>query len=242
VRNPIDIVRRFSTICPLIFADCIPPLAEGVKMNVVAFNGSPKEQGNTAAALQLVAAELEGAGVTVNIVHLGKEVISGCIACGACIKNRNERCIIESDKVNDYIQLMKNADGILIGSPVHFASIGGTMKSFLDRAFYVSGVNDSLFRHKVGAAVVAVRRSGGVTTFDSLNHYINYAEMVMPGANYWNVIHGTRPGDTVKDEEGEQIMRTLGRNMLWLLQLIEAGKSTLPAPALERKVYTNFVR
>ena len=211
-------------------------------MNVVAFNGSPKEQGNTAAALKLVAAELEGAGITVNFVHLGKELISGCIACGACIKNRNERCIIESDKVNDYIQMMKNADGILIGSPVHFASIGGTMKSFLDRAFYVSGVNNSLFRHKVGAAVVAVRRSGGVTTFDSLNHYINYAEMVMPGANYWNVIHGTRPGDTVKDEEGEQILRTLGRNMLWLLQLIEAGKSTHPAPALERKVYTNFVR
>ncbi len=155
-------------------------------MNVVAFNGSPKEHGNTAAALKLVATELEGAGITVNVVHLGKEVIQGCTACGACVKNRNERCIIESDKVNDYIQLMKNADGILIGSPVHFASIGGTMKSFLDRAFYVIGVNNSLLRHKVGAAVVAVRRSGGVTTFDALNHYINYAEMVMPGANYWN--------------------------------------------------------
>jgi len=101
-------------------------------MNVVAFNGSPKEHGNTAAALKLVATELEGAGITVNFVHLGKEVISGCIACGACIKNRNERCIIESDHVNDYIQMMKNADGILFGSPVHFAAIGGTMKSFLD--------------------------------------------------------------------------------------------------------------
>jgi len=211
-------------------------------MNVVAFNGSPKEDGNTAAALKLVAAELAGAGITVKIVHLGNEVIRGCTACGACVKNRDERCILAGDKVNDYIQLMKNADGILIGSPVHFASIGGTMKSFLDRAFYVVGVNDSLLRHKVGAAVVAVRRSGGVTTFDSLNHYINYAEMVMPGANYWNVIHGTRPGDTVKDEEGEQIMRTLGRNMAWLLQLIEAGKKSHPAPGFQRKVYTNFVR
>lgn len=211
-------------------------------MKVVAFNGSPKENGNTAAALKLVAAELEKGGITVEIVHLGKEIIRGCIACGACVKSRNERCIIESDNVNDYIQLMKGADGILFGSPVHFASMGGTMKSFLDRAFYVIGVNDSLLRHKVGAAVVAVRRSGGVTTFDALNHYINYAEMVMPGANYWNVIHGTRPGDTINDGEGEQIMRTLGRNMLWLLQLIEAGKATNPAPPLERKVYTNFVR
>lgn len=211
-------------------------------MNVVAFNGSPKEQGNTAAALKLVAAELEGAGITVNMVHLGNEVIRGCTACGACVKNRDERCIIASDKVNDYIQLMKNADGILLGSPVHFAAIAGTMKSFLDRAFYVVGVNNSFLRHKVGAAVVAVRRSGGVTTFDGLNNYINSAEMIMPGANYWNVIHGTRPGDTVKDEEGEQIMRTLGRNMAWLLQLIEAGRSTHPAPAFERKVYTNFVR
>lgn len=211
-------------------------------MNVVAFNGSPKEDGNTAAALKLVAAELEGAGINVQFVHLGKEVIRGCTACGVCVKNRNERCIIETDHVNEYIQLMKNADGILIGSPVHFASIGGTMKSFLDRAFYVTGVNNSLLRHKVGAAVVAVRRSGGVTTFDALNHYINYAEMIMPGANYWNVIHGTRPGDTVNDGEGEQIMQTLGRNMAWLLQLIAAGKAAYPAPPLERKVYTNFVR
>lgn len=211
-------------------------------MNVVAFNGSPKENGNTSAALKLVAAELEEAGISVQFVHLGKEVIRGCTACGACVKNRNERCIIDTDNVNDYIQLMKDADGILLGSPVHFASIGGTMKSFLDRAFYVAGVNNSLLRHKVGAAVVAVRRSGGVTTFDSLNHYINYAEMVMPGSNYWNVIHGTRPGDTVHDEEGAQIMRTLGKNMLWLLKLIAAGKETHPAPMLERKVYTNFVR
>lgn len=211
-------------------------------MHVVAFNGSPKANGNTAAALQLVAGELEAAGITVTIVHVGNQLVRGCIACNGCVKNQNERCVIEGDEVNDWIQLMKQADGILFGSPVHFASIGGTMKSFLDRAFYVCGVNGALLRHKVGATVAAVRRSGGVTTFDDLNHYVNYAEMIMPGANYWNVIHGTRPGDTVQDAEGEQIMRTLGRNMAWVLKLVEHGRATIPAPEKERKVMTNFVR
>jgi len=211
-------------------------------MQVVAFNGSPKPNGNTAAAIQLVASELEAAGIAVTMVQVGSQLIRGCIACGKCIKNQNERCVIETDEVNAWLQLMKGADGILLGSPVHFASVGGTMKSFLDRAFYVCAVNGSLLRHKVGAAVVAVRRSGGVTTFDDLNHYINYAEMIMPGANYWNVIHGTRPGDTVNDGEGEQIMRTLGRNLAWLLKLIAHGRAEVPAPAAENKIFTNFVR
>ena len=211
-------------------------------MQVVAFNGSPKPNGNTAAAIKLVASELEAAGIAVTVVQVGSQLIRGCIACGKCIRNQNERCVIETDEVNEWLQLMKGADGILLGSPVHFASVGGTMKSFLDRAFYVSAVNGSLLRHKVGAAVVAVRRSGGVTTFDVLNHYINYAEMVMPGSNYWNVIHGTRPGDTVNDGEGEQIMRILGRNLAWLLKLIELGRATLPAPSPEQKIFTNFVR
>lgn len=211
-------------------------------MQVVAFNGSPRGNGNTAAALSLVASELEAAGITVVTVQVGNQLIQGCTACGYCIRSQNQRCVIATDEVNTWIQLMMEADGILLGSPVHFASVGGTMKSFLDRAFYVAAVNGALLRHKVGAAVVAVRRSGGVTTFDDLNHYINYAEMVMPGSNYWNVIHGTRPGDTVNDAEGEQIMRTLGRNLAWLLKLIEHGRTAVPAPVAEQKVFTNFVR
>ena len=211
-------------------------------MQVVAFNGSPKANGNTAAALQLVGKELVAAGIDFTMVHVGNQLVRGCTACGQCVKKRNERCVIETDEVNAWVQQMKGADGILLGSPVHFASVGGTMKSFLDRAFYVAGVNGGLLRHKVGAAVVAVRRSGGVTTFDDLNHYINYAEMVMPGANYWNVIHGTRPGDTVQDDEGGQIMRILGRNLTWLLQLIAHGRAAVPAPAAENKIFTNFVR
>jgi len=211
-------------------------------MQVIAFNGSPRSNGNTAAAMRLVANELEAVGITVTTVQVGNQLIRGCIACGKCIKSQDERCALEGDEVNAWIQLMKGADGILLGSPVHFASVSGTMKSFLDRAFYVTAVNGSLLRHKVGATVVAVRRSGGVTTFDDLNHYINYAEMIMPGSNYWNVIHGTRPGDTVNDAEGEQIMRMLGRNMAWLLKLIEHGRIAVPAPAPEGKVFTNFVR
>jgi multimeric flavodoxin WrbA len=116
------------------------------------------------------------------------------------------------------------------------------MKSFLDRAFYVAGVNNSMLRHKVGAAVVAVRRSGGVPAFEQLNNYINYSEMLMPTSNYWNVIHGTRPGEAVQDGEGVQIMKTLGKNMAWLMKLVENGKGNVEEPEKEKKIFTNFVR
>ncbi len=211
-------------------------------MKVIAFNGSPRPAGNTFAALELVGTELQKEGIDFEIVQIGNKLIRGCLACGSCVKNKNERCIIDGDEVNDCIQKAKNADGILLGSPVHFAGIGGTMKSFLDRLFYVSSVNGGLLRHKIGAAVVAVRRSGGIPTFDALNHYITYAEMIMPTSNYWNVIHGTIPGDTSQDIEGEQIMRILGKNMAWLLKVIAAGKQHVPAPAAEKKILTNFVR
>jgi multimeric flavodoxin WrbA len=209
-------------------------------MKVVAFNGSPKKEGNTYHAIKMVTDELEKEGVEIEIVHVGNKVIRGCLACGQCTKNRNEKCVIENDDVNEWIQKMKSADGIIIGSPVHYSGIAGTMKSFLDRAFYVS--SSGLLRHKVGASVVAVRRSGGVTTFDQLNHYLTYAEMLMPTTNYWNVIHGTAPGEVVQDAEGKQIMSVLGKNMAWLMKLVENGKDSIPAPEKERKVFTNFVR
>ena len=116
------------------------------------------------------------------------------------------------------------------------------MKSFLDRAFYVCGVNGALLRHKVGAAVVSVRRSGGISAFDGLNHYINYAEMFQPASNYWNIIHGTAPGEAAQDEEGQQILRVLGKNMAWLMKVIAAGKDKVAVPAREDKVFTNFIR
>lgn len=213
----------------------------GNDMKVVAFNGSPKEEGNTYRAIKMVAEELEQEGIDVEIIQVGNKVIRGCLACNACKTNQNDRCVIEEDEVNEWIQKMKEADGILLGSPVHFAAIGGTMKSFLDRAFYVASTG-GILRHKVGAAVVAVRRSGGVPTYNQLNNYINYAEMLMPSSNYWNVIHGRTPGELVGDEEGKQIMRILGKNMAFLMKLVEHGKGTVKEPESETKIATNFIR
>lgn len=211
-------------------------------MKVIAFNGSPNKEGNTYHAIRLVADELEKEGIEVEIVHIGNKLIRGCIACGQCVKNKNEKCAIGDDGVNEYIQKIKLADGIILGSPVHYSAIAGTMKSFLDRFFYVTGVNNGMLRHKVAASVVAVRRSGGVAAFDQLNNYISYAEMLMPTSNYWNVIHGARQGEALQDEEGVQIMRVLGKNMAWLMKLVENGKDKVAEPERERKAYMNFIR
>ena len=210
-------------------------------MKVVAFNGSPKKEGNTYHAIKMVAEELEKEKIEVEIIHVGNKVIRGCLACNGCVRNQNEKCVI-NDEVNDWIQKMKEADGIILGSPVHYASVGATMKAFLDRASYVTSVNKSMLRHKVGAAVVAVRRSGGVPTFNMLNNYINYSEMLMPTSNYWNVIHGAAPGEVEQDEEGKQIMRVLGGNMAWLMRLVEFGKGKVEEPEKEDKAFTNFIR
>lgn len=211
-------------------------------MKVVAFNGSPKKAGNTYNAIRTVAAELEKEGIEVEIVHVGNKVIRGCIACGGCSRNQNERCVIDKDEVNEWIQKMKEADGIILGSPVYYSAIAGTMKSFLDRAFYVASVNGGMFRHKIGASVVAVRRSGGIPVFDQLNNFINYSEMIMPTSNYWNVAYGANPGEVTQDEEGMQIMRVLGKNMSWLMKVVEAGKSQVEESEKEDKVFTNFIR
>jgi multimeric flavodoxin WrbA len=211
-------------------------------MKVVGFNGSPNKEGNTHQALKLVSDELIKEGIEVEIIHVGNKPVRGCMACGQCARNKDEKCVISEDPVNDWIQKMKEADGILLGSPVYYSAVAGTMKAFLDRAFYVSGVNGSLLRHKVGASVVAVRRSGGLPTFNQLNNYIVYSEMLMPSSNYWNVIHGARPGEALQDEEGLQIMRMLGKNMAWLLKLIEHGKETVKAPEKEKKIGMNFIR
>jgi multimeric flavodoxin WrbA len=207
-------------------------------VKVVAFNGSPKKEGNTYHAIKLVADELEKEGIEVEIVHVGNKTIRGCFGCNACFKIG--KCVYEKDEVNEWIEKMKTADGILIGSPVHYSGVAGTMKSFLDRAFYVA--SSGFLRHKVGAAVVAVRRSGGVTTFNQLNHYLTYSEMVIPATNYWNIIHGTTPGEALQDEEGKQIMRVLGKNMAWLMKLVEQGKNSVTETERERKILTNFIR
>jgi multimeric flavodoxin WrbA len=211
-------------------------------MKVVAFNGSPHEKGNTYFAIKTVAHELENEGIEVEIIQVGDKIIRDCTACNGCIKNKDERCVLGGDEVNNWIQKIKEADGVILGSPVHYAGISGGMKSFLDRTFYVASSNRSLFRHKVGAAVVAVRRSGGVAAYEQLNRYICYSEMLMPTSSYWNVIHGTVPGEAERDREGVQIMSNLGRNMAWLMKLVEFGKGKIEEPELVKKVSTNFIR
>ena len=208
-------------------------------MHVVAINGSPKAKGNTYQAIKTVADSLEKEGISTEIIHVGNKNIRGCIACGGCIKNLDEKCVIK-DEVNELVQIMKNADGIIIGSPTYYASIAGTMKCFLDRAFFVGGANGGLFRHKVGASVVAVRRSGEVAVFDHLNHYFSLAEMFIPSSNYWNVIHGRTPGEAIQDTEGVQTMDVLGKNMAYLMKKLNDVEAV--APEREQKIYTNFIR
>lgn len=211
-------------------------------MKVVGFNGSARKKGNTAGSLNTVFEQLEKAGIETELIHVGKENIQGCLACMGCVKKQNQACTVKDDPVNEWIQKMVEADGILIGSPVYFSGVAGTMKAFLDRAFFVSSVNGGLFRHKVGAAVAAVRRSGGVPTVDTLNHYINYSEMIMPSSNYWNVAHGLNPGEMEQDGEGKQIMEVLGTNMAWIMNVIQHGKEQFPAPGPVAKTMTNFIR
>ena len=214
---------------------------ENQTMKVLAINGSPNENGNTSFAIRVVLQELEKEHIETDILHIGNKNVHGCIACGACLSKGDLRCVID-DGMNDWIEKMVEAVGIILGSPVYFSGVNGTMKSFLDRAFFVAAVSGRPFRHKVGAAVVAVRRSGGVATFEQLNNYLCFSEMLIPGSNYWNVIHGMVPGEAPGDEEGVQTMRVLGQNMAWLLKLVEHGKGHIQPPPLENKVLTNFIR
>jgi multimeric flavodoxin WrbA len=210
------------------------------KMKVIAINGSPNKEGNTFHALSILGNELTQQGIDFEIVQVGHKMIHGCLGCAKCAVNRDEQCSIKTDDVNAWIQQIKTADGLILAAPVYYSGIPGTMKSFLDRAFFVAGVNNGLFRHKVAAALVAVRRSGGSSTFDSLNHYLTYSEMILATSNYWNIIHGRKPGEVLQDAEGVQIMRVLGKNMAWLLKMKEA--SAVIPPEAEMKEVTNFVR
>lgn len=211
-------------------------------MKVIAINGSPKSEGNTYHALTTIGIELVTLGIEFEILHIGHKAIHGCIGCGKCAVNKDEKCSQTKDLVNESIQLLKNADGIILGSPVYYSGIAGTMKCFLDRVFYVSGVNGNLFRHKVAAAITAVRRTGGSSTMDQLNHYLTYGELILATSNYWNVVHGRNPGEVLQDHEGIQTMRVLGKNMAWLLKMKEASMDIITPPEKERKEVTNFIR
>ena len=191
-------------------------------MKVIAFNGSPRENGNTAILLKTVLSELSKDGIETELIQLGTKPLSGCIACYKCRENKDRKCVITTDSLNDYIVKMIEADGIILGSPVYFTDITSNIKSLMDRAGFVCRGNRDLLQRKLGAAVVAVRRAGGIHTFDSLNHFFLINQMIVPGSSYWNIGMGLMPGDVTKDEEGMKTMENLGKNMAWLLKKIHS--------------------
>jgi len=207
-------------------------------MNVLLINGSPNKNGCTFTALSEIAGELEKQGIQTRIFHIGTKAVRGCIACGKC--KTTGYCTYSDDHVNECIDLMKEADGIIVGSPVYYASPNGALLAFLDRTFYASA---AAFAYKPAAAVVSCRRGGATATFDVLNKYFSISNMPIVTSQYWNQVHGHAPEEVKQDLEGLQIMRTLGRNMAWLLQCLDMAKETVPYPEKEAVRHrTNFIR
>ena len=190
-------------------------------MKVVAFNGSARKDGNTAILIRRVFSVLEREGIETELIQLAGQQIHGCMACGVCRKLQNMECKIVNDNVNFYIKKMVEADGIILGSPTYFSMMSPELKALIDRAGFVAMGNGGLFKRKVGAAVVAVRRAGGVPTFDAINHFFLISQMIVPGSSYWNVGIGLNPGDVEKDVEGMKTMETLGENMAWLIKKLK---------------------
>ncbi|MEZ5336312.1 MAG: flavodoxin family protein [Methanolobus sp.] len=189
-------------------------------MKVVAINGSPRKEGNTSILLQQLTSKLEAEGIETETIHIGGKRIHGCAACGKCFENRDELCIFDDDGINECITKMKEADGIVIGSPTYFADVTTETKALIDRAGLVSIANGGIFTRKLGAAVIAVRRAGAVHAYDSINHLFGISNMITVGSSYWNLGIGLEPGEVSEDEEGLQTMDNLASNMAWLLKKI----------------------
>ena len=209
-------------------------------MKVILVNGSPHINGCTYAALEEVSKALNSEGIETQIFHVGETPLSGCTACKTCAKTG--RCRFD-DAVNEFMDLAKDADGFVFGSPVHYAAASGAITSFMDRAFYSDMQSGrKYFCLKPAAAVVSARRAGTTSALDQLNKYFSISEMPIISSRYWNMVHGARPQDVKKDLEGMQTMRLLAKNMAWFLRCKEAGmKMGVPFPAREEKVYTNFI-
>lgn len=187
-------------------------------MKVVGINGSARKDGNTALAIKTVFAELERAGIETELIQLAGKPVRGCAACYTCFKQQNKKCVFDNDIINECITKMAEADGIILGSPTYFADVSAEMKALIDRAGFVSKGNNDLFKHKVGAAVVAVRRGGAIHAFDTMNHFLHYGQMFLVGASYWNMVYGREIGEVANDAEGMANMRNLGENMAFLLK------------------------
>ena len=190
-------------------------------MRVVALNGSARKDGNTAILLNLALDELRAKKIETEMIQLGGERISGCIACYKCQKNKDGRCVVKADRANEYIQKMREAEGILLGSPTYIANITASLKAILERATIVGRANGAdMFKRKVGAGVVAVRRAGAIQAFNAMNAFFLINQMIVVGSSYWNVGIGRNVGEVNSDLEGAQTMKVLGQNMAWLLKKI----------------------
>ncbi|MFA5864655.1 MAG: flavodoxin family protein [Phycisphaerae bacterium] len=189
-------------------------------MKVIAFNGSARKNGNTAILVKTIFAELEKEGIDTEMVQLAGKKIRGCRACYKCAAKKDGRCAVKNDIVNSCIKKMAEADGIILASPTYFSDVTAEMKALIDRTGFVAKMNGSLFKRKVGAAVVAVRRGGAIHAFDTMNHFFLIEEMIVVGSSYWNMGIGRDKGEVEKDEEGMQTMRVLGANMAWAMKKI----------------------
>ncbi len=211
-------------------------------MKVLLANGSPNKEGCTHTALSEVAKTLNGEGIDTEIFWIGNKPVGGCIACRKC--RETGKCVF-NDAVNEFRIKAYEADGFLFGSPVHYAAASGSMTSFMDRLFYseLCGNANKAFRMKPAAAVISARRAGTTATFDQMNKYFTLHEMPIVSSRYWNMVHGARPEDVLRDEEGLSTMKELGKNMAYLLRCQEAGRNAgVEIPAQEAKPFTNFIR
>ncbi|MGD1819127.1 MAG: flavodoxin family protein [Pleomorphochaeta sp.] len=210
-------------------------------MNIMLINGSPHHNGCTNAALDVISETLKSEGIDSTIFWIENKPLSGCLGCGKCANTGN--CIF-NDKVNEFLDLAQKADGFIFGSPVHYASVSGSMTSFMDRAFFadLKGKRNSFYL-KPGAAVVSARRAGTTAALDQMNKYFLHAQMILIPSRYWNMVHGTTVDQIYQDLEGLQILRTLARNMSWFLKCKEAGKKNkVEFPIQEERISTNFIR
>lgn len=205
-------------------------------MKVLILNGSPHPNGNTAAALQEMEKIFEAEGITVETIQIGNQVIRGCVGCGTCYKIK--KCVFD-DMVNELAVKFEEADGMVIGSPVYYAAANSTLTACLDRLFYSTRFDK---RMKVGASVAVARRGGLSSTFDQLNKYFTISEMPVASSCYWNAVHGAVPGEAEQDAEGMRIIRTLAKNMVFLMKSIDLGKKAYGLPEREPKAFTNFIR